>query len=228
MAWDPVWEEVFAKQAWGQYPGEELIRFVARNYYGAPDRAKVRALELGCGPGANLWFLARQGFAFAGLDGSASAVAQAAERLDAECPGWRERGEVRGGDIQALPYADASFDLVIDHEAVYCNPFEASVAIYREAARVLKPGGMIFVRTFAAGSWGDGSGQALGRHAWRCTEGPLAGKGYSRFTEFAEIAELLAGFDIRSVEELARTQEQRQYTIKEWIVTAVKKPFTRH
>lgn len=223
MAWDPVWEEVFSRQAWGQYPGEELIRFVARNYYGAPDRAKVRALELGCGPGANLWFLARQGFAFTGIDGSATAVAQAAERLDAECPGWRERGAVRVSDMQVLPYGDASFDMVIDHEAVYCNAFDTSVTIYQEAARVLKPGGMMFVRTFASGSWGDGSGEALGHHAWLCSEGPLAGKGYSRFTAFDEIASLLEGFDILAVEELASTREQRQHMVREWIITGVKK-----
>jgi len=39
MAWDPIWERVFSSQAWGKYPGEDLIRFVARNFYAAPDRA---------------------------------------------------------------------------------------------------------------------------------------------------------------------------------------------
>lgn len=36
MAWDPVWESIFTNQAWGRYPGEDLIRFVAKNFYAPP------------------------------------------------------------------------------------------------------------------------------------------------------------------------------------------------
>lgn len=25
MAWDPVWEQIFTSQAWGRYPGEDVI-----------------------------------------------------------------------------------------------------------------------------------------------------------------------------------------------------------
>jgi hypothetical protein len=28
MTWDPVWETVYRSRAWGQYPGEDVIRFV--------------------------------------------------------------------------------------------------------------------------------------------------------------------------------------------------------
>ena len=58
MSWDDQWETLFASRAWGRYPPEELVRFVARSFGDAPDRASVRILELGCGPGANVWFLA--------------------------------------------------------------------------------------------------------------------------------------------------------------------------
>jgi len=109
MAWDPVWEQVFTSQAWGRYPGEDLIRFVARNFYAAPDRAAVRFLEVGCGTGTNLWFLAREGFAAHGIEGSATAAGIARTRLDAECPGWdgpQRRGGIEVGDMLALPWPD--------------------------------------------------------------------------------------------------------------------------
>ena len=63
--WYPVWK-VFVGQTWGKYPGEDLIRFIARNFYSRQIRRDTRILEVGCGPGANLWFLAREGFSFAG------------------------------------------------------------------------------------------------------------------------------------------------------------------
>ncbi|MEI9897627.1 MAG: hypothetical protein WDN28_28155 [Chthoniobacter sp.] len=51
-SWDPVWERLFREQEWGKYPPEHVIRFVARNFYKAPDRKQVRLLDLGGGTGA--------------------------------------------------------------------------------------------------------------------------------------------------------------------------------
>ena len=39
MAWNNVWEQVFSSQEWGKYPGEDVIRFVARNFYNLKDSA---------------------------------------------------------------------------------------------------------------------------------------------------------------------------------------------
>jgi len=220
--WDPVWEDVFRKQAWGKYPGEELIRFVARNFYGAADRATVRLLEVGCGPGANIWYLAREGFSFAGIDGSAAAIAQAGQRLDVECPAWRLCGELHVGDISRLPFADDTFDAVIDNEAVYCNPWDVSLQIYGEMARVTKPGGKLYSRTFASGTWGESTGEAAGHRAWRCAEGPLAGKGFARFTALEEIPELVRGFEVRNVELVNWSLDGRRHEVREWIILGEK------
>src|SRR5207247_2009282 len=97
MSWDPVWEGVFTSQNWGKYPGEDVIRFVARNYYAAEDRSKVRFLEVGSGTGANLWFLAREGFSAHGMEGSPTAAGLARQRLDSECPGWNKAPQ--SGDV---------------------------------------------------------------------------------------------------------------------------------
>lgn len=221
MVWDPVWEEVFRSQAWGKYPGEDLIRFVARNFYAAPERSAVRILEVGCGPGANLWFMAREGFAVYGIDGSATAIETARARLNSECPGWR--GELHCGDISVLPFAAESFDAVIDHEAVYCNEWGTSRAIYHEMARVTKPGGKLFVRTFATGSWGDETGLQAGPNAWVAAEGPLKGKGYSRFTSLQQLPDLLHGFDLDEIEQLSRTAADRTKIVSEWLVCGTKR-----
>ena len=61
------WNDVFESRDWGRYPPEELIRFVARNFGDVPERGEVRFLEVGCGPGANIWFLRREGLAFGGI-----------------------------------------------------------------------------------------------------------------------------------------------------------------
>jgi SAM-dependent methyltransferase len=227
MTWDSVWERVFTTQAWGKYPGEDLIRFVARNYYRSPERHAVRLLEVGCGTGANLWYLAREGFAAFGVEGSPSAAELGRQRLSTECPGWDappRSGRIDVGDIVELPAADSSFDAVLDVEAVYCNSYEESQRIYREMHRVTRPGGRLFVRTFATGSWGDGIGRRVGHRMFVADAGPLAGKGPTRFTTREELADLLGPWDVLEVNLITRTLDEGRHEMREWIVEATKSP----
>ncbi len=220
--WDPVWESVFRSQTWGQYPGEEQIRFVARNFYRVPDRSAIRILEVGCGPGANIWYLAREGFSFTGIDGSETAIAQARERLDREFPGWQMRGELHVGDIESLPYPDASFDAVMDIEALSCNDFATSIRIYDEMARIVKPGGKLYSRTFTPNTWGADTGEQAGVNCRYPAVGPLMGKGFIRFTALEDIPDLIRGFTIQSVERISWTAEARQREVSEWIILGEK------
>lgn len=227
MTWDPVWEQVFTSQPWGRYPGEALIRFVARNYYGAADRAAVQFLEVGFGTGANLWFLAREGFAVSGVEGSPAAAAMARQRLDSECAGWDRpprRSSLSVGDMASLNFPDGTFDALIDSEAVYCNDFADSCRIYREMHRVAKPDGKLFVRTFATGTWGDGIGDPVGHRRYVAQTGPLAGKGPSRFTSEEELPELLGPWRIKEINLVTSSLDSQRHVIREWIVEAEKSP----
>ncbi len=226
MAWDPVWERIFSSQAWGKYPGEDLIRFVARNFYGSPDRSAVRILEVGSGTGANLWFVTREGFAAFGVEGSATAADLSRERLETECAGWNRaprNGRVVTGDISQLPWPDGHFDAVIDSEAVYCNDFAESCAIYREMHRVTAPGGRIFVRTFATGCWGDRIGEQIGPRRFIADAGPLLGKGPSRFTSLEELPVLLEPWQIIEINLATRTLDGQREVIQEWIVEGTRR-----
>ena len=221
MAWDSEWEKLYKNRDWGKYPSEELIRFIAKNYYQNADKSKVKILELGCGIGANIWYCAREGFKVYGVDGSTSAIEKCKARLNLEIPGWN--GEVLVGDIVSLPYENNKFDAVIDNEAIAHNSFEDSKKIYAEAARVLKKGGKIFSRTFSTGTWGYNTGKLVGHNAWEVSEGPMKGHcKYIRFTEFHEINELLINFRVQSIETLIRTLENRNHEIKEWLIHGLK------
>ena len=217
---DNVWEKIFSTQAWGKYPAEPLIRFVARNFYDK-HRPSVKILELGCGPGANCWYLAREGFSFIGIDGSNSAVQQAKERLNVEVPGWDNRGEILLGDITATDIGHEEFDAIIDNECVYCLPFVKSQQVYANAYRALKPKGKIFVRTFSTETWGYGTGQKIEDCMYECSVGPLANKGGSRFTEKQHIQSLLRDFDAISINETTYTLDEHKI-VAEWLIEATK------
>jgi len=115
--WDPAWEQIFSSKEWGEYPPEHVIRFVARNFYGVPDRKEVRLLEPGCGPGANVWFMAREGFTVSGIDGSATSIKQASERLTRE----GLAADLRVGDFSTLPWPGSRFDGVVENVSLCHN-----------------------------------------------------------------------------------------------------------
>ena len=223
MSWDPVWETVYRSRAWGQYPGEDVIRFVKGNFADVPDRAHVRLLEVGCGSGANLWFMAREGFCVHGVERSETAVRLACERLDRECEGWqRAGGRVQVGDLADLPYPDGFFDGVLDVVAVcYCS-FDEARRAYGELARVTRNGGRLFSRTLAHGCWGDGMGVPAGRDMWLCSEGPLRGLGATRFTAEADVAELLRGWTLDHVERASFTMEGGRHEIRHLLIEGIK------
>ena len=219
-SWDPVWDRVFSENAWGKYPAENLIRFVARNFYRAK-RAEVRILEVGCGTGANLWYCSREGFDAYGIDGSAIAIEQAAERMRMEgC-----RATLRVGDIVNLPYAPEMFDAVLDVECVYCNNIQNTRRIFKEISRVLKPKGKFFSRTFSDQQFIGSDYEVLGPNEYtKIKEGPLAGKGFVRLTS-VEGAHSLYGesFDLISVDRQDLTLNNRTEVISELIVVAEKR-----
>ena len=140
MSWDPVWEEIFRSSDWGKYPPEELVRFVARNFYKVPDRRTVRMLELGCGTGANIWYMAREGFDVSGVDGSASAIGKAQQRMKDE--GLAVNLAV--GDISKLPGAvTPPFDAIIDVCCLQHNPLSVARSTLSRVYEFLRPRGRI-------------------------------------------------------------------------------------
>jgi hypothetical protein len=219
--YDPVWERIFASRSWGRYPAEDLIRFVAREAFSAKDRSALKALELGCGPGANLWFLANEGIPFDAIDGSSSAVEQARARLNKEKPGWRGRIEV--GNFNRLPEVFREYDFVLDSEAIYCNDIEESSALIGAIYHRLKPGGAFWSRTFAPGTWGVESGTRIGEDYWLANEGPLAGTGPVRITPLQSVSHLYGkNWSSIAIGEITRHEGNPDHIIREWIIVARK------
>ena len=225
MSRDALWEEIFSTRAWGRYPPEDLIRFCAQRFYARQPRSDVKLLEVGFGTGANLWYFAREGFGVHGLEGSEAGAAQARQRLDTELPGWN-RGDadrLRVGDMcEPLPWADNHFDAVIDNDAVTCVDHDSACRVYAQMHRVARPGAWLYVRTPAAGTWGDGTGEAHGHNAWRCSEGPFAGTGIVRFASEADLSALFKPWNVLQFEQVSRTLENRSKVHAEWVIIARK------
>ncbi len=102
--------------------------------------SQASVLDAGCGSGVFCQLAAGRGAAVSGLDAAAGLIALARERVP--------QGDFRVGELEELPYADASFDVVSGFNSLQyaADPLGA----LREAARVTRPGGAVVVAT-----WGE-------------------------------------------------------------------------
>ncbi|MGH4013368.1 MAG: class I SAM-dependent methyltransferase [Pseudonocardiaceae bacterium] len=123
-----------------------------------------RALELGSGTGFFLLNLMQGGIAQCGsVTDLSPGMVQVALR-NAENLGLDVDGRVADGE--RLPFADATFDLVVGHAVLHHIP-DVPAAL-REVLRVLRPGGR-FVFAGEPTRIGDRYARLLGRLTWRAT-----------------------------------------------------------
>ncbi|GEP89437.1 Methyltransferase domain-containing protein [Chitinophaga terrae (ex Kim and Jung 2007)] len=218
-SWDPIWDNVFLNQEWGKYPSESVIQFIARNFY-KKDRKAIKILEVGCGTGANIWFISREGFQTYGIDGSSVAIDVATKRLAAE----GLTSNLICGDISSLPYETETFDAVIDVECLYANNRTSTERILEEIKRVLKRNGKFFSRTFSDKMYlGQFYEELTALEYTNSSDGPLAGKGFTRLSNRESIREIYgAVFNIESVDTLDYTSHDGGVTISEFIIVASK------
>ncbi|MDR7329195.1 class I SAM-dependent methyltransferase [Corynebacterium guangdongense] len=131
---EPVdFEEIYASGVqWSGNPNDTLVRVVSDLEPGA-------ALDLGCGEGADVVWLARQGWEVVGVDPSTTAVERSARLV--EHNGLGDSTELITGGIEAV--ADREFTLV----SVFYVPFpgEDTVTVPRLEKLVAPGGHLLFV-----------------------------------------------------------------------------------
>lgn len=128
-------------------------------------RAHPRMLDAGCGTGTNLTLLRQYGTAY-GLELSPRGIRYG-----------RERGlqPLTQGSVTHLPFGDASFDVVVSFDVLYCLETPAEQSALHEMFRVLKPGGCAVINV-AALEILKGDHSALGGEVRRYTKPELAAK----------------------------------------------------
>jgi SAM-dependent methyltransferase len=134
----PDWEKIFEEKGYVFVdPHPDMSRLVTI----FQERGVKKVLDLGCGTGRHLVYLARTGFEVSGFDSSMTALELTEkwlkeEKLDAEiCLSKME---------EPFPYSDNSFDAVISIQVIHHNLIKDILTTVREIERVLKIGGYLF------------------------------------------------------------------------------------
>jgi ubiquinone/menaquinone biosynthesis C-methylase UbiE len=108
----------------------------------APNGGAV--LDVGTGPGVLLVELAarRPDLRLTGVDLSADMIAAATRNLEP----FGERACARLGDVTSLPFPDRSFDLIVS--SLSLHHWDHPEAAVPELARILRPGGRVYIYDF--------------------------------------------------------------------------------
>jgi SAM-dependent methyltransferase len=180
----------------------------------------VAILEVGCGTGNNLWFCAREGFAVAGVDGSATAIEWARQRFAEE----GLDGDLRIGDFTALPFPDSAFDLCLDHAALSHTTAAGAAQAVAEVHRVLRPGGKFLVNPYGDRSTSFYRSPDPDGLVRDITIGSVVGGSPARFYSLQDVRDLFAeGWTIRSLRHVEETDMIAREVHAEWLLIAEKR-----
>lgn len=126
---------------------EQLERLYQRYHFALPYCKDKEVLEVACGGGLGLGYLAKVAEKVVGGDIDRNILKYPREHYKG-----RKRIEIRELDAQNMPFKDKSFDVVILFEAIYYlkNPEKFA----REAHRVLKKNGVLLICTVNK-DWSD-------------------------------------------------------------------------
>jgi len=139
---------------------EQLARLYQRYWLARQRAAGKRVLEVACGAGLGLGYLADGAQQLAGGDCTLPLLAAAQSHYQGRVP-------LLGLDAQRLPFADGAFDLVIVFEAIYYFP-DVERFIH-ETRRVLSAGGSLLIGSVNR-EWPDFAPSPFSHHYYSLTE----------------------------------------------------------
>lgn len=142
--WEDSFDEQIALGAYNTAPVEALVRNVAyylRARYSPEQNRTLHFVEMGCGAGPNLVWLAQKGIKVSGVDIASNALALAKQNLERN--GYADRiGELAECSVTKTPFADGSIDGVLESCVFQHLDKETRKQAFAEVARVLKKGGL--------------------------------------------------------------------------------------
>jgi ubiquinone/menaquinone biosynthesis C-methylase UbiE len=119
----------------------EGLRGIGLRVY--PPKAGMSVLDVCCGTGAQLQAYKARGCSVRGMDRSPAMLARSMRKLGGD--------SILEADARAVPFADASFDLVLCTLALHEMDPEDRPVVLSEMARVVDPAGKVLVIDFHAG-----------------------------------------------------------------------------
>jgi ubiquinone/menaquinone biosynthesis C-methylase UbiE len=159
-------------------------------------RGMRKVLDVGCGGGRHLLYLAKQGFEVYGTDRSSAGLTISRERLEKE----GLQATLRRCDMTEVPFADQFFDAVLSTSVLHHNTSDNVAMAVGEIRRALKEGGLLFATLVGEGDYKEGLGEEIEPGTYVCDSGIETGVTHHFFAR-PQVEALLHGFEMMSLKQ---------------------------
>ena len=182
------WNHILLREEYARMePDRDVVNLVPM----LEKRNARRILDLGCGAGRHIIFLAKRGFELHGVDSSKTGLEITKKRLKE-----RElKAELINGDMKAIPYANSCFDAIICMNTIYHQRKAELQKTILEVRRILKRNGLILANFHSKRSSRYGKGIKIEEDTFVDETGPEKGIPH-HYVDEEELEELLKGFRI--------------------------------
>ena len=205
------WDQILPRR---EYSPEEPDEFVASSIKSLKRRQASKALDLSCGAGRHLAYMARQGVQVCGIDLSLTGIDMARRKL-------KEQGLealLVKCDMKALPFINSLFDAVICTRTVYHQALKEIRETIIEIHRVSTTKALVAIDFLSKRTYSYGSGVEVEHNTFIEQDGPEKGV-LHHFTDEKELKELFEAF--RTVNIKLQEREVKGKLRSRWIVTAM-------
>ncbi|MFX0051951.1 MAG: class I SAM-dependent methyltransferase [Candidatus Hermodarchaeota archaeon] len=133
-----VWEEIYKKNEMLSIPAHPLIEKISELFL---ENEVERILDLGCGGGRHLIYLASKGFDVYGLDIAPTGLVHTLHVLSEK----KLPAHLTFHDMYNLPYDNDYFDALISVQVIHHNKISNIHIVIQEIRRVLRTGGLVWI-----------------------------------------------------------------------------------
>ncbi len=183
-----AWDEIFAQHGRVFLEPHQAMPEIVQML---KDRGGRTILDLGCGTGRHVVYLAGSGFSVFGLDNSPEALKATHRWLADE----GLEADLRLQDMtEKLPYQDGFFDAALCVQVIHHADMATISRVVGEISRVLKKGGYLFVTVPTLRNQAE-TFEQLEPNTFVPLDGPEKGLPHHYFTP-EELREVFGGYDI--------------------------------
>mgnify|MGYP000854759067 CR=1 FL=1 len=212
------WEHLHSQPRFRpKYPTELVVQFVFRNFR---RDGSQKVLDLGCGAGRHVVFMARENIDAYGVDLSSEGIEHAKKSLE-------EQGLsaiLKQGSVSEIPFGDEMFDGIICYGVLYYCKIEEIKKAISEIRRVLKAGGKGLVVVRSTEDYRFGKGTEIEKNTFIISEEDENKSAFHEnnmsmhfFTD-EELKDLFSVFSSVTIDKIIQTHNNGQFCDSNYIV----------
>ncbi len=217
-----LWENLHKQSRFRpKYPSELVVQYIFRNF---TRDGKTRVLDLGCGAGRHVFFMASENIDTYGIDISADGIEHTEQLLKAK----GLEANLKVASAGKIPYDSDFFDGIVCYGVLYyCKIDEIKNAV-KEIYRVLKPNGKALILVRSTGDYRFGKGKEIEKNTFLIEEKDQSKSSFNEngmvmhFFNQDEIEEYFRDFSKIEINKTIETHDHGLIKDENFIITLIK------